>query len=188
MKGVGTPRKFAPDLEALKGVGTPREKPYVQWTPELEAELNRLWVEEEMTAGQIAAHFGGFTRGQIIGKRNRLIAAGQWRGSVSVGRSKPPRLHPIKPKPKPKPKPVKAMPAPKTKPPKSVPAPAPKPKKAHAVKDNYKPKTSFPWDENMFLCTKCMRRKPAHLFNGDYPFTCVPCRTPQKPVDGRRRR
>lgn len=174
-------------------MGTPREKPYVEWTPELEAELNRLWVEEEQTAGQIAARFG-FTRGQVIGKRNRLIAAKRWRGSVDVGRKKKPMLHPINPTPKPKPKKKVAVrnnsvPS-RRHPPASKPEPAPAPKKkARRIPvSSYKPKTSFPWDENMFLCTKCMRRVKAHLFTGDDPFTCANCKTPNENKDGRRRR
>ena len=51
------------------------------WTEELARKVNDLWLEG-WTAGDIA-HEIGFTRGQVIGKRNRMIKAGLWKGSTT---------------------------------------------------------------------------------------------------------
>ena len=59
---------------------------YMEWTQDEEELLNDMWVAG-YTAAEIA-HRLDRTRNQVIGKRSRLIDAGKWKGSESVGRNR----------------------------------------------------------------------------------------------------
>ncbi|TIS37540.1 GcrA family cell cycle regulator [Mesorhizobium sp.] len=51
---------------------TRQQRPsYPRWTPELDEQLKGL-LEEKLTASQIAARFGNFSRNAIIGRTHRL--------------------------------------------------------------------------------------------------------------------